>query len=145
MKEDRCFDAGKPILGAQMDGTTRIQSIIIKLNTELFRGVKQWITKEKTSNLPCNSTPVSVLGRLMILPARERLMLLTWVFPRSQAIYLIFWIYKPFASERNRTCVKLLYWVNEQRGKKKWSQHKDPQSTSEEIHVLVSPSGLWMG
>lgn len=76
MQEDRCFDVGKPILGAQMDGTTRIQSIIIKLNTELFRGIKQWITKEKTSNLPCNITPVSALGRLMILPARERLILL---------------------------------------------------------------------
>lgn len=58
MQEDRCFDVGKPILGAWMEGTMGVQSIIIKPNTELFRGIKHWITKEKASNLPCKSTPV---------------------------------------------------------------------------------------
>lgn len=58
MQEDRCFDVGKPILGPQMVGTTGIQGIIIKPNTELFRGIKQRITKGEASNLPCNSTPV---------------------------------------------------------------------------------------
>lgn len=95
-----------------MDGTTGIHNIIINLNTEFSRGIKQWSSKagclKPFLQKHISASLVNVLGRLLTFSGMGPLMQFTWVFLSSRALYPKHWIYKLLPNEQNRTCVRLL-------------------------------------